>query len=295
MNNPKKKRRIKKSIIIFFSLLIIIILTILYSYYIGTSGIFVKEYKISNNNITDNFYGLKIVQISDIHYGRTVHKKELENIVKKINATKPDIVILSGDLIDMDTNLTQNMQTDISKTLSKIDATINKYAITGNHDTMFESWNSIIENANFINLNDTYETIYYKNNNSYILLSGISSVTNHKKTLTEKLEPTNNYLKTLTENESPCYKILAIHEPDLLDDFDYKDYDLILAGHTHKGQVTIPGIKPFFLPSYGKKYYKDYYYLNNTDIYISSGIGTSKLNFRLFNRPSFNLYRLSNK
>ena len=291
MDNQKPK--IKLLIKIALVLLILIIGIILYSYYIGTTGIFVKEYKVNNKNLTDNFHGFKIVQISDVHYGRTVLKEELETIVKKINDTKPDIVILSGDLIDMDTKLTKDIKTDISDSLSKIDAKIGKYAITGNHDTMFNDWSNIVENGGFINLNDSYETIYYKDKRNYILLSGLSSVTNHKKTLTEKLEPTNNYLKSLKEYENPCYKILVIHEPDILDDFDYKDFDLILAGHTHKGQVVIPGFKPFFLPSYGKKYYEDYYYLNDTDIYISSGIGTSKVNVRLFNRPSFNLYRLN--
>lgn len=290
-----KKNFLRKLFLIFFILVIIVVLTALYAYYIGTTGIFIKEYKIKNNSITDNFYGFKIVQISDIHYGRTVHKKELEKIVSKINDTKPDIVILSGDLIDMDTKLDSSMIKDISETLSKIDATINKYAILGNHDTMFNSWNSIIEGSGFIDLNDNYDLIYYKDNKNYIMLSGISSVANRKKSLTEKMENTNNYLKKLKKEDSPCYKIMVIHEPDLLDDFDYKDYDLILAGHTHKGQVVIPGVKPLLLPSYGKKYYKDYYKFKNTDIYISSGIGTSKLNFRLFNRPSFNLYRLTNK
>ncbi len=290
-----KKNFLKKLFLLFFILIIIATLTALYAYYIGTTGIFVKEYKVKNSNITDNFYGFKIVQLSDIHYGRTVHKKELEKIVDKINATKPDIVILSGDLVDMDTVLDNKMINEIAGILSKIDVTINKYAILGNHDTMFDSWNNIIDSAGFVDLNDNYDLIYYKDNKNYIMLSGISSVANKKKSLTEKMENTDNYLKKLNKDDSPCYRILVIHEPDLLDDIDYKDYDLVLAGHTHKGQVVIPGIKPLFLPSYGKKYYKDYYKLKNTDVYISSGIGTSKLNFRLFNRPSFNLYRLTNK
>ncbi len=295
MDNENKKNLIKK----IFLLLIILIITFfsfaLYAYYVGTKGIFIKEYKINDKNIKDNFYGFKIVQISDIHYGRTVKKKELEKIVNKINEVKPDIVILTGDLIDMDTKLDSKMIHDIEEVLSKIKTTTFKYAILGNHDTMFNEWSSIIENSGFINLNDTYDLIYYKDNNSYIMLSGLSSVTNHKKSLTDKLKKTNDYMDNLKEDEKPCYRILAVHEPDILDKFDYKDYDLILAGHTHKGQVVIPGIKPLFLPSYGKKYYNDYYNLNGTYLYISSGIGTTKLDFRLFNRPSFNLYRLNNK
>ena len=165
-----KKNFLKKLFLLFFILIIIATLTALYAYYIGTTGIFVKEYKVKNSNITDNFYGFKIVQLSDIHYGRTVHKKELEKIVDKINATKPDIVILSGDLVDMDTVLDNKMINEIAGILSKIDVTINKYAILGNHDTMFDSWNNIIDSAGFVDLNDNYDLIYYKDNKNYIML-----------------------------------------------------------------------------------------------------------------------------
>lgn len=296
MSTKKEHKSFFKKLIKFFTyVLVILIILFLYAFYIGPTGIFIKEYKVKNKKITDNFYGFKIVQISDIHYGRTVMKKELNTIVKKVNETKPDIVLLTGDLIDMDTRLDDNMKHDIETELSKIDASVGRYAITGNHDTMFEDWESIIDNAGFKNLNDTYETIYYEDNKNYILLSGLSSITNKKKDLKEKLEPSSNFMKDLKPGEEPCYKILMIHEPDIIDDFDYKDYDLIVGGHTHKGQINIPGIKPLLLPGYGRKYYKDYYKLNDTDIYISSGIGTSKLNVRLFNRPSFNLYRLVNK
>ena len=64
-------------------------------------GIKVKEYKIINNNI-GNFYGLKIVHVTDLHYGMT-NEKKLKKLVKEINLTKPDIVLFTGDLVDKNT------------------------------------------------------------------------------------------------------------------------------------------------------------------------------------------------
>ena len=132
------------------------------------------------------------------------------------------------------------------------------YAISGNHDTMFTSWSSIIEEAGFINLNDTYDTIY-GNVDDYILISGLSSVTNVKKTLNEKLVNTKEFLNSLNETNYPNYKILVLHEGDIVDEFDTSNFDLIIGGHSHNGQVRLPIIGALLLPSYGKKYYKEYY------------------------------------
>ena len=83
-----------------------------------------------------------------------------------------------------------------------------------------------------------------------------------------------------------------MHEPDYIKDFDHTKFDLILAGHSHNGQIGLPLIKDLILPHGAKKYHNAYYKLNNTYLYISSGVGCSTLNFRLFNKPSINLYRI---
>ena len=91
------------------------------------------------------------------------------------------------------------------------------------------------------------------------------------------------------------YKILLTHYPDSVTSVLKYNFDLIASGHSLNGQVRLPFIVGIVLPNGAKKYYKEYYKLNNTDLYISSGIGTSQISFRLFNRPSINFYRLTNK
>ena len=103
----KKKHPIIKFLIIF---VLIVTAILLYSRFIATKGLVTKEYKITSSNIQDNFHGFKIVHISDIHYGRTTDKKDLEKIVNEINLLKPDIVVLTGDLIDKDTELNESLQ-----------------------------------------------------------------------------------------------------------------------------------------------------------------------------------------
>ena len=91
------------------------------------------------------------------------------------------------------------------------------------------------------------------------------------------------------------YKIILVHEPDYIDTITskYNNINLVLAGHSHNGQINIPYIKKLLLPEGSKKYYNNYYKVNNTNLYISSGLGESKINFRLFNKPSINFYRIN--
>lgn len=292
MENKSHLKKILWGIGIF---ILIISGIILYARFIGTSGLYVKEYKVTNSSIPDSFYGTKIVQISDIHYGRTIKKQELQNMVDKVNQLKPDIIVLTGDLIDKDTMLTDKMASVISDILKQLTASIGKYAITGNHDYKFDKWATIISDSGFMNLNDRYDIIY-NNSTKPIFLGGLSTNTYQKeKTLEEKIKVMNDYFATRTEenqNSFPDYKILIMHEPDYVEEVNPENYDLILAGHSHDGQVKLPGIGAVILPNGAKKYHKNYYNLNGTDFYISSGIGTSRYNFRLFNRPSINLYRL---
>ena len=109
----------KKWKIIFLVILIIATLFILLRY-IGNMGIKVKEYKIINNNI-GNFYGLKIVHVTDLHYGMT-NEKKLKKLVKEINLTKPDIVLFTGDLVDKNTEYNKEIDNILIENLKNINA-----------------------------------------------------------------------------------------------------------------------------------------------------------------------------
>lgn len=290
-SNNKKPFNFKKLILIIFTIFIFICLVMLYGRFVGTSGLIVKEYKIINGNIPEDFNGVKIVHISDIHYNRTTNLDDLKKIVNKINYLKPDIVVLTGDLFE--NALDNNQKEELMLELKRIEANIGKYAIKGNHDTD-DSWEYIMTEADFVNLNNSYDIVY---NDGYepILIGGMSSISSSSK-VESKIKKVNKYKNEFADEVlEPKYKILLMHQPDYVDDFEYSDFDLILAGHSHNCQVRLPIIGTAFLPKGARKYYGEYYKLNNTDLYISSGIGTSKISIRLFNKPSFNFYRLMTK
>ena len=124
-----------------------ILMLILYARFVGTKGIKINEYKVVNKDIADAYHGLKIVHISDIHYGSIINGKKLCKIADKINSLKPDIVVLTGDLLDKRFNYVDN---EISNCLSHIEARLGKYAISGNHDEPVEEYYDIIEKAGFM-------------------------------------------------------------------------------------------------------------------------------------------------
>ncbi len=285
-----KKKKKKFGLIKFlFAIIVIISLIYLYGTYVEPKNIINHEYKVANENITENFEGFQIVHLSDIHYGRLFEQEDLKKLVKKINNLEPDIVVITGDLIDKDTKMTTSMASIISKELNNIETTSGKYIINGEDDIKFDEWHNIVQNSGFTDLNNNYDTIY-KNGYENILIAGLSSFSD-KESIINKNQKTGNYLNSF-EKDGPIFKILLMHEPDYLDELKDNPYDLVLAGHSHNGGVNIPFIGPIKKNEGGTKYYNGYYKVNNADLYVSNGIGVADYNFRLFNTPSFNIYRL---
>lgn len=276
-----KKIKLKLKWKIIFSIILAIILLLLYMRFIGTSGLSVREYKVKNSNLS-SFYGLKIVHFTDLHYGMSVDDKKLTFLVETINKTKPDIVIFTGDLVDRHTKVTDEISKILIKNLSNIESTYGKYYVKGNHDKVNKSYDSIMTNSNFKSLTD-YEVIYSKDNKS-LFIGGVNVDESLNNKAVEALN-LNNY----------DYKIFALHYPDKIDEVIKYNFDLIVAGHSHNGQVRLPIIGTIITPDNAKKYYEPYYKIDKTRLYISGGIGNSVLNFRFFNKPSFNLYRLVDK
>ena len=279
----------KKFIIILIIIILIVVLGLLYSRFIATRGLKVKEYKVVNNKITDSYHGLKIVHLTDIHYGSTIFEKQLNNIVDEVNKLKPDIVVMTGDLLDERLSYDKDI---IIKCLSRIEAKLGKFAVSGNHDIPLDDYNYIVKESGFTSLDNKYELIYSKSNEP-IIISGIGYGDEDIGIKTEQFDKYISELKT--DDIKPIYSILLVHEPDTVDSLNLDNYDLILAGHSHGGQVRLPIIGKLYTPQGSKKYYDEYYKINNTDLYISSGLGTSWYRFRLFNKPSFNFYRITNK
>lgn len=277
MNKQNKQKNKKRNLFIY--ILFFLALLFLYGYYIEPNNLIIKEYKIENKDIPDSFDGLKIIHFSDVHYGSTVNAKYLKEIVELINKQEPDIVIFTGDFLDKRFNLTDKEIESAKNELNKIESTLGNFAVSGNHDMVYPEDFKTIFSENFTLLENEEKLLYYKESTP-ISLVGFS----------DALETKVNY--EILEKENTYFRFILAHEPDEYDKIKNYDFDILLSGHSHNGQIRLPFIGAIYTPTGSKKYYENYYKLDNREIFISNGIGTSGIDVRFLSTPSINLYRI---
>ena len=263
----------------FFIIILVIILFIIYGFYLGNTGMIVKEYYVNETKIPSSFNNFKIAHFADILYDDKDDIEFIKNAVSKINDKKVDIVIFSGGLLKKDHIINETENNEIISELKKIHCTYGKYYVTGKDDKTDQSYDNIMQASGFTSLNDNVDTIISKDNEP-IMLVGFDSKSN--------LE----FLKDKLKNADNIYKIGIFHESDFYDKIENQAFNLALSSNSLNGQINIPLIKNIFLDSDSSNYYKPYYEINGTKLYITSGIGTRGLDFRLFNKPSVNVYVL---
>ena len=270
----KNKKVFKILFWIFMPLFILLSLSYIFLRFVGNMGIVVREYPIYSDMIDENINGIKIIHFSDIHYNQYMKVSNIKKIVNLINKANPDIVVFTGDLIDSDYDITEEDKNIIMSEFNDIKARIGKYAIKGEED--LDVFNEIFDNSGFKILDNTLEQINI----------GLSTIDLIAVDDTYSIESINGHI----DNN---YTIVLVHKPDVADrvisDFNP---NLILAGHSHNGQIVLPLMGPVIRKEGAKKYVSSYYQINNTELYISGGIGNSNYQFRLFNHPSINFYRL---
>ena len=210
--------------------------------------------KISNLNEP-----LSIVQISDVHIGKTITKEFLQEIVNSINELKADIVAITGDLIDIDA---QKIKDELDP-LKDIENKYGTYFVPGNHE-YFHGVDGIIEHLGKLNV----KTL----GNENLQVGGVNLVGVYDLLATrmghEKKPNLKAALKGVDRN---LPTILLTHQPKFANFVNGKDkIDLILSGHTHAGQIF-----PFgYLVLLDQPYlYGLYNHNKNTQIYVSSGTG----------------------
>ena len=265
---------------IFIILVIALISIYLYSRYVEHNKIVMNEYRVISDSIPLNFSGLKVVHFSDLYFGNTTDIEEVNRLVDKINLVKPDLIIFTGNLYGNKIK----KEEELKSSLLKLDAKLGKYAIKGNND-YYENYETFMEEIDFKLLNNEYELIYNEDLIP-IYLCGLSSSLKEE----VNLDNCNSYFE---ENEIELYKIYAIHEGDPSEKIvEGSSPNLILSGNTLGGLINIPFYGPLITQNGNKKYNKNYYKINNTEIFISNGMGTDDKPYRFLNKPSFNLYRL---
>ena len=271
--------RVKVIVKILIIVVLIISLTVVYGVNIGSKALVVREYKVESTKLDESFNGFKIIQVSDINYNG--NHRLLNSTIKKIKELKPDLLVFTGDLVSEDYTLTEDDSKYIVESFNSIEPSSGKYAIYGNNDLRVSNIRTMLEESNFKVINNQNDLIYFNSDNPMNII-GIETMYNGLYKINKE-----DYYEDM-------FNVLLLHEPDIVKELNYNP-DIILAGHSLNGLIRIPKVGCLYKPKGATTYCDRYYKLDNSELFVSGGIGTNTIDIRLFNHPSINLFRLYTK
>ncbi len=223
----------------------------------------IKTYDINLNNSLNE--EMKAVLITDIHLGAVNSESRLVKIIDNVNAANPDLVLVVGDTFNDDFNAIQDPNR-ASELFKSINSKFGVYASLGNHDggATFSKMVQFYEDSNVKLLKDEYVII----DNQFVLLGRVDPSPIGGFDTLKRVE-TNTLLELITPLNLPI--IVMDHTPSNLDQYGTK-VDLIVAGHTHKGQVFPANIitSISYVVDYGHYKEDD----AHPDVIVTSGAGT---------------------
>lgn len=227
----------------------------------------VKTYGFTHRDVPDAFDGFRIAFISDLHYKSLFKKNGLDNLVRLLTELHPDVLLMGGDYQEG-----CEYVPELFAALSKVKTPMGTYGVMGNND--YERCHDDIVREmlryGMHPLEHRLDTL--TKGGERIILAGVRNPFDLAR---------NGVSPTLTLSPED-FVILLVHTPDYAEDVAVTHSDLILAGHTHGGQVRIFGYAPIIPSRYGARFLTGLKY--NTakiPLIVTNGLGTSNRNIRI--------------
>ena len=282
MRKNCSKRRLR-----FYILAALLLALIIWTIW-GNTALMANTVPITDSQLPPEF---RIAQVSDLHNAE--FGEENEHLINNLAGSKPDIIAITGDLVDA-------QHTDIAAALSFAEKVVQiapVYYVTGNHEASLSQYDELktgLETAGVIVLED--EAVQLEHNGGFITLIGLSdpNFTIRSNIFDEVPAMISTKLNDLMEDKTG-YTILLSHRPELFDTYVSCGVNLVLSGHAHGGQFRLPLIGGLVAPDQGffPKYDAGLYTDGNTNMIVSRGIGNSIIPLRFNNRPEIVLVELS--
>ena len=227
------------------------------------------------------FHNYRIINLTDIHLGQWISPEYLNGVADYVNSLNPDMITLTGDYVSY---ILEGYENDLLDSFKKLKAKDGKFAVLGNHDHWAgaEEIREILKKSDIIDLSNDVYTL--EKDGEKLNISGVDSLTVGADDLDKVLE------KLPHDGAS----ILLVHEPDFAKISSKTNrFDLQMSGHSHGGQLVIPGVKTTpFRCSYSIKYPVGAYKVKNMIQYTSKGLGTNSFWIRVNCKPEITQFYL---
>ena len=245
--------------------------------YHNAKNIIINDVNINFPELPESFNSYKILHLSDLHLNCI---KGIENIIcRKIKSLSYDICVLTGDYRENTYGSFKQILTPMKKIADTINAKDGILAVLGNHDS-YLMVNHFEEMGIKILTN---ETISICRKNDQIAVTGIDDPHYYY---------TDQALYAL-EEECDNFKIVMVHSPELYDLAADNEYNLYLCGHTHGGQICLPGGIPLITHVYaGKKFHRGLWKYSNMKGYTNQGCSTVCIPVRFYSESEIALITL---
>jgi len=266
---PKWKKRIRVAAA---AILVLLASLIFWAFVIEPNRLVVHQQTIQIHNWPKELSGLRIAVISDVHTGAPfINNRKLQQIVELTNQQNPDLIVLLGDYMSPNSWHSQRVEPEVTAAgLKTLSAPLGVYSVLGNHDWWYngEKVRHAFEQNEIPVLEDEVAEIKWHDKSFW--LAGLADLWTRPQHISETVA-----------KAPPGATIIALtHNPDIFPRVP-QSVPILIAGHTHGGQVNIPLIGTPIVPSrFGAKYTSGHLFENGHHLFVTTGIGTSILPVR---------------
>jgi len=254
------------------SFLLFILACLGWGFFIEPNRLVVQQATIQIDNWPKELSGLRIAMIGDIHTGGPfIDDNKLRKIVELTNQQHPDLIVLLGDYMSPNSWHSHRVEPEVTAAAMKnLRAPLGVYTVLGNHDWWYNGGKvrRAFEDNGIPVLDDEVAEIKWRDKSFW--LAGLADLWTRPQHISE----------TVAKVPPGATVIALTHNPDIFPNLP-RSVPLLLAAHTHGGQVNLPLIGTPIVPSrFGPKYTRGHVFENDHHMYVTSGIGTSIMPIR---------------
>ncbi len=250
----------------------------------------VSQVVVTLKRLPAAFDGVRIAQLSDIHFNSFMTVDHLDRVIEMTNAQKPDLVMLTGDFVtashrrnrrNRDANAEQAWP--CANLLRRLESPQGCFAVLGNHDydTNADIVAEALGNGGQIQVLRN-RAVALERDGARLWLAGVDDALAHH------AEP-EDALRGVPKQECT---VVAVHEPDLADEMRKFPVDFQISGHSHGGQIRFPVVGALYLPPFARKYPLGRYQFGEFQLYTNRGIGVIGLPMRFLCPPEITVFTL---